>query len=333
MKAKEIIDLDCDGPTAKGIRLVVETRLDEMLALKPAAMDWSDAAGVHDMRVASRRLRSALKDFNPFFKGRKVDRAVKSLKGIADALGAVRDDDVAIAELEKLASKAPSKVAGGIRQFVAMRNENRDAARVALAEAIANDRLALLRSEFDEALAAALKPRVTAGPTFRESGKKIISERLEECGKLAGSLYRPFDVKAIHELRIASKRLRYALDLFAACSVEDLSAYEKEVASMQGSLGDLHDCDVWIEKLGEQLNEDKAGELVEEPKSRAAAVWLLQRFLKARMSHYQDALGRWNKWEAGDLLGRLSKDIAESASRTRANEPRSRTKRNKATRN
>lgn len=325
MKAKEIIGLDCDGPTAAGIRLVLETRLDEMLALKPAAMDWSDAAGVHDMRVASRRLRSALKDFSPFFKGRKVDRAVKSLKGIADALGDVRDDDVAIAELEKLASKAPSKVAVGIRQFVAMRNENRDAARTALAEAIANDRLAVLRSEFDEALAAALKPRVTASPTFRESGRKIISERLEECGTLAGSLYRPFDVKAIHELRIASKRLRYALDLFAACSDKDRSLYEKEVASMQGSLGDLHDCDVWIEKLGEQLGEDEAGELVEEPKSRAAAIWLLQRFLKARMSHYRNALGRWNKWEASDFLSRLSKSLG--AANEQPNERRRRARR------
>jgi CHAD domain-containing protein len=314
MKAKEITGLDCDGPTAKGIRLVLETRLDEMLALKPAAMDWSDDAGVHDMRVASRRLRSAVKDFAPFLKHRKVDRAVKSLKRIADALGAVRDDDVAIAELEKLASKAPPKVAVGIGQFVEKRKENRDAARVALAEAIANDRLALLRSEFDEALEAALKTRATAaGPTFRESGRTIISERLEECGKLARSLYRPFDVKALHRLRIASKRLRYALDLFAACSVKDIAPYEKEVAAMQGSLGDLHDCDVWIDKLGETLSEKTgtvpSGEEVAAAKSRAAAIWLLQRFIKARMSHYRDALGMLNKWEKSDFLGRLSEDI------------------------
>src|SRR5215210_5249506 len=99
MKAKEIVGLDCGASAAAGIRLVMRSRLEEMCAFRAAALDWSEMEGVHDMRVASRRLRSLVRDFSPYFRNRKLRRSTIALKRIADALGAVRDQDVALLAL------------------------------------------------------------------------------------------------------------------------------------------------------------------------------------------------------------------------------------------
>src|ERR1044071_3631071 len=105
-KAKEIVGLDCRASASSCVLLVLRTRLDEMSEFRAAALDWSDPEGVHDMRVASRRLRSALRDFKPYLRMKKMRRAADYLKAVADALGAVRDHDVAIIALEELKQDA-----------------------------------------------------------------------------------------------------------------------------------------------------------------------------------------------------------------------------------
>src|SRR3712207_5223848 len=95
-KAREIEGLDCGGAAGDGVRLVLRTRLEEMCGWRAAALDWGDPEGVHDMRVASRRLRSALRDFSPYLRRRQFRRARGDLKNLAAALGLVRDEDVAI---------------------------------------------------------------------------------------------------------------------------------------------------------------------------------------------------------------------------------------------
>ena len=64
-KAREIAALECDGDGVEGIRRVLLTRLDEVCEFREQALDFSDIKGVHAMRVASRRLRSASRDFAP----------------------------------------------------------------------------------------------------------------------------------------------------------------------------------------------------------------------------------------------------------------------------
>src|SRR5918996_1339861 len=95
-KAKRIRGLKCDAPATAGIKLVLVTRFGELQSWCDAALDWTDPEGVHSMRVASRRLRSALRDFLPYVRKRNLTSIQKQMKSIADALGEVRDLDVAI---------------------------------------------------------------------------------------------------------------------------------------------------------------------------------------------------------------------------------------------
>ena len=76
---------------------------------------------------------------------------------------------------------------------------------------------------------------------------------------------------------------------------------------MQTSLGELHDCDVWIEDLGARLKRvlRKSKDNLDNVRERAAAVWLLRHFAKERTEHYRDALARWEDWESQEFLDNL----------------------------
>ena len=95
-KSKRVVGIDCDGAAGAAIRLVLVTRFQEMCALREQALKWTDPEGVHDMRVSSRRLRGAFRDFMPYLRKRKLTPVLKQLQSVADALGVVRDQDVAI---------------------------------------------------------------------------------------------------------------------------------------------------------------------------------------------------------------------------------------------
>src|SRR2546423_13710737 len=102
-KAKEIEGLDCGAGAARGMRLVLLARVGEVCEHRAAALDWRGEDGVHDMRVATRRLRSVLRDFRTHLRGgKRLEEARAELKRLALALGAGPDPDVAACVLEHM---------------------------------------------------------------------------------------------------------------------------------------------------------------------------------------------------------------------------------------
>ena len=150
------------------------------------------------MRVASRRLRSAMRDFTPYIRKDRLRRSGASLKRVARALGAVRDQDVAIMALEELKREAPEELAAGIERLVAERDARREQVRAVLAEAISEGKIAKLQGDFIYALEHATKPQrqrrkrgadrdeqPTAGVSFRQAGRDVIAASFEELRKLS----------------------------------------------------------------------------------------------------------------------------------------------------
>jgi len=115
-------------------------------------------------------------------------------------------------------------------------------------------------------------------------------------------LYKPFEVKTLHDMRIAAKRLRYAVELFQRCWGHSISTYARRAARMQTALGDLHDCDVWIESFSNEINEARKQK---QDAQVAAFVWLLNHFVKLRAKHLRRAFAEWTAWEAQDLSEKL----------------------------
>ena len=317
-KPKEIPGLDCGAEAAAGARLVLLARFEEMCEYRAAALEGTDIEGVHDMRVASRRLRSALRDFTPLLrKGKRMEAARASIRRLADALGAVRDEDVAIDALEKLHEQAPDEARAGLAEYTAERRERRERARVELfaaldERAVGEARQLLARAAVGKGGRTKKDAETKRGEDFGAALGGVAARLWRELSELSPSLYRPHKARRLHDMRIAAKRLRYALELLHGCERGgEPKALASEVADMQGELGDLHDCDVWAEDLGAQL---RAGDGLSGERRRAA-VWLLGHFAEKRAGHYVAALNLWHAWEGGDFSARLEAclDAAQAA--------------------
>jgi CHAD domain-containing protein len=77
----------------------------------------------------------------------------------------------------------------------------------------------------------------------------IVSARLEELRGFADAALSVDASKAQHDLRIAAKRLRYVLEIFAPCLGEEAEAARGGAKRLQSVLGDLHDCDLMLTKV------------------------------------------------------------------------------------
>jgi CHAD domain-containing protein len=104
-RAREV-ELDCEGPFALAAVQVVEVRAAEVFERSAGVLDLDAVEPVHDMRVATRRLRAALEIFEVCFPRKRHRKALRRVKALADALGVRRDLDVEIELLEILAVEA-----------------------------------------------------------------------------------------------------------------------------------------------------------------------------------------------------------------------------------
>jgi CHAD domain-containing protein len=143
-RAREV-DIECDASFAAVAARVVDVRASEVFEQADRVLDLDDVEGVHDMRVATRRLRAALEVFAPAFPGKRYRKALKRVRTLADALGERRDLDV---EVELLEAVAPDVSMGDRTALSVLLGERRAAQRRAnddLAPFVARKRLKKLR--------------------------------------------------------------------------------------------------------------------------------------------------------------------------------------------
>lgn len=171
-KQWEIAGIDAELPFAEAAALVVETRAQELLARSAEVLNTERIAAVHDMRVATRRLRAALEVFEPCFPRGPYKKLRKEVKAIADALGERRDRDVAIAAMTEFAESMPRPDRPGIESLIDRYAEERDRANERLAPYVEAKRLQALQ-EAANALAAEARASVAAPVPAADEGAPI----------------------------------------------------------------------------------------------------------------------------------------------------------------
>jgi CHAD domain-containing protein len=126
-KAEDIVGLRCDGPFGEAAALVVSVRARELFALSADVLDTSDIERVHDMRVATRRLRAVLEIFGECFPKKAHARILRDVKALADSLGERRDPDVQIEALGKHAAALDGEARAATERLIAqLRGEQAD---------------------------------------------------------------------------------------------------------------------------------------------------------------------------------------------------------------
>jgi CHAD domain-containing protein len=149
-KAKPIPDLSADRTYAEAAASIVSVRASELTEHAQGVLDTGDIERVHDMRVATRRLRAALEIFEPCFPARAYGEALAEVKRLADALGERRDRDVAIATLGAFNEQMPAPDRRGISSLIEhLRGEQEEANRE-LSPLVEQPHLRALRESLDE---------------------------------------------------------------------------------------------------------------------------------------------------------------------------------------
>jgi CHAD domain-containing protein len=154
-RALDVPGFDCEETFSASAKRVVAVRSEEVFAHSEGVLDMGDIEPLHDMRVATRRLRAALEVFAPCFPAKRHRKALKRVKALADALGERRDRDVAIEFLAGFASEAPEVDRAAVGALVGRLHEEQRQANEELAPYVAAKQLRKLRRRLKKLVKAA----------------------------------------------------------------------------------------------------------------------------------------------------------------------------------
>jgi CHAD domain-containing protein len=118
MAKAEDIDVAPDEPYRSAAARIVRVRARELFEHAEGVLDTRDIERVHDMRVASRRLRAVLEIFAPCFPDSEFKGVLKDVKQLADALGERRDPDVHIDALKTFSKSLTPANRHGVKRLI-----------------------------------------------------------------------------------------------------------------------------------------------------------------------------------------------------------------------
>jgi CHAD domain-containing protein len=239
-----------------------------------------DPEDVHQARVATRRLRSDLRTFQPLLDAEWSDALRDELRWLGALLGEVRDADVMLDKLQSplRLDRVALRTARPILRRVRSR---RVAARRKLLVAMRSDRYIDLLERLVE---AAREPSLLVGA--QEAGLAVLpplaARPWVRLRTAVASLPSDPGDEQLHAIRIAAKRSRYAAEAAAPVAGRRAKDFAAAVAELQGVLGDLNDAVVlraWLARTAEQLTPAAAfvaGGLAERERqaaTKARAAW------------------------------------------------------------
>jgi CHAD domain-containing protein len=157
-RALEVPGLVPDMPLREAAARTVQTRTGEVFGFAAGVLDTGDIERVHDMRVATRRLRAALEVFRPCFPKPEFKQALRDVKELADALGARRDPDVALQFVEGVMAHLPAVARAGVDAFEDEFRADQVAGNATLERALAHANESQLQARLLELAAVAGRP-------------------------------------------------------------------------------------------------------------------------------------------------------------------------------
>jgi triphosphatase len=218
-----------------------------MMAHEPGVRLGEDPEELHDMRVATRRLRAALKLYSDALPKRS-ERYERDLRWVGGALGEVRDLDV---HLQRLSEEAASRNGEVLEEVVSLLRERRVEARRGMLEALDSNRYERLIANFAATLRRGRSPSPTA--PILEAAPNLVRDRYKKVRKSANTLSEDSPPEHFHELRKKGKRLRYALEPLQEIYGKPAQKMVKLLKKTQDDLGDHQDLIVasgLMEELG-----------------------------------------------------------------------------------
>lgn len=253
-----------DEPMAEAGRKILRFHCDRMLACEAGTRAGEDNEELHQMRVATRRQRAAVRIVEPFFRRKRIAPVRDGLRSLGARLGAVRDLDVLQEKLAAYRAEQEPAAAAALQALADAWQERRTSARRDLLAHLDGHGYAAFKEhcrEFLDTPGAGLR-RVREGEMPQPSlvAHVVPAEIWAHYGALRAfePSLRWASVPALHALRIEGKRLRYLLEFFREVLDPGVEPPIAAMVALQDHLGELHDADVTVARIREFLAQPAA---------------------------------------------------------------------------
>jgi triphosphatase len=233
---------------------VMRRHLAALVAHEPGTRLGEDPEELHDMRVASRRLRAALSLFAEVL-APSVRRAEDDLRWIGHTLGDVRDLDVQLGQLSGWLELSPEPDRAALEPLRKLLEEERASARERMLAALDSRRYESFIDRFARALRARRRGFGPWSVPVRAAAPDLIESRFRAVRKAGAQIGSASEATEYHRLRIRAKRLRYALEFFADAYPGETGPLIKRLVALQDALGRHQDAQVAIDRLRTLAND------------------------------------------------------------------------------
>jgi CHAD domain-containing protein len=234
---------------------LLKTRLDRFTRMLPG-VDKGDERALHRARVASRRLREIVPVLQ--LDAGVTEKLGRRLRKITRRLGDVRELDVMIALIDELRHAYPEHT-DALTRVAAVATKGRDEARKDLAERLPHERLERMSRKLDHVVQTLRRGENDRADQRRPGRARSAAwaidarvarraERLREALTDSTAVYLP---ERLHDVRIAIKKLRYALELSGSLGRQDQAPALRTLKRAQEILGRMHDLQVLIDRVRE----------------------------------------------------------------------------------
>ena len=228
---------------------VLRKEASAMLAHVPGTRLGEDIESLHQMRVATRRMRAGMDMFASVLPVR-AGRLRAELGWLAALLGEVRDLDIQLGRFDDWTEEMPGDHREALDELADLLAGHRVQARRALLEALDSRRY--------ERLVSGLVAMLVQGPSSRSTTGRapavttmpeLIEERHRAARKAASRAKRTGAATDYHRLRIRCKRLRYALEFASGLYDGELKGFVRQMTRLQDALGSMQDAAVASSRL------------------------------------------------------------------------------------
>jgi CHAD domain-containing protein len=277
-----------------------------------------DIEALHDMRVATRRMRAACEVFADAFKPKPLNNHLKGVRTTGRALGRVRDLDVFMDKARQYLQTLPIERQGELSPLLEAWQSERQAAREEMLAHLGSEQYQTFKAKFLDFLTtpgAGAKKRQAFPPipqTVAQVAPILIYTRLAAARAFAPLLHTA-SLEQLHALRIEFKKLRYALEFFREVLGGEAKEIINEIKTLQDHLGDLNDAKVACQLLRQFLEEwdlQQANQPVDERQSPQPLLDYLS-FQHAErhrlMITFQTA---WQRFDCAELRQKLAAAVA-----------------------
>jgi len=242
---------------AEAGRKVLRYYFIQMLRHEEGTQRGEDIEELHDMRVATRRMRAAMDIFSEAYQPKAIKNHLKGLRRTGRALGRVRDMDVFIDKFRRFLDTQPVEQLPSLKPLLAAWEQERETNHKKMNAYLDSQKYKSFKEKFSTFLntpgEGARPIQYTTTPSkVRQIAPMLIYSRLASVLAF-DTVIENASTEQLHALRIEFKKLRYNLEFFREVLGEETKATIDEMRKMQDHLGDLNDAQVATQMLRDFL--------------------------------------------------------------------------------